>query len=103
MEVASERHTPSCADWRFVMAVARWVIAAAVLCASMVHAVPQTPKSGGVAHTIIQPEPPGLMLATLQNGPTLMVAGNIFEGLLRYNARLEPQPGLAESWQVSDD
>ncbi|MEK9971476.1 MAG: ABC transporter substrate-binding protein, partial [Ferrovibrio sp.] len=37
----------------------------------------QTPKSGGVANVIIQPEPPGLMLAMLQNGPVQMVAGNI--------------------------
>ena len=85
------------------MAATRWIVAAVVLCASIVHAVAQTPKLGGVVHTVIQPEPPGLMVAMLQNGPTLMVAGNIFEGLLRYNARLEPQPGLAESWQVSND
>ena len=56
-----------------------------------------------MANAIIQPEPPGLMLAMIQNGPTQMVAGNIYEGLLRYNAKLEPQPGLAESWKISDD
>src|SRR5258707_8662037 len=39
----------------------------------------------------------------IQNGPTQMVAGNIFEGLLRYSPKLEPLPGLAESWTVSDD
>ena len=33
-----------------------------------------------------------------QNGPTQMVAGNIYEGLLRYGPKLEPQPELAESW-----
>ena len=39
----------------------------------------------------------------VQNGPTQMVSGNIFEGLLRYSPKLEPLPGLAESWTVSDD
>src|SRR5262249_22566001 len=58
---------------------------------------------GGVANAIIQPEPPGLMLAMIQNGPTQMVAGNIYEGLLRYDAKLAPQPGLAETWKISDD
>ena len=52
---------------------------------------------------MIQPEPPGLMLALIQNGPTQMVTGNIFEGLLRYSPKLEPLPGLAESWNVSED
>lgn len=66
-------------------------------------AAAQTPKPGGVANVIIQPEPPGLMVAMVQNGPTQMVAGNIYEGLLRYNAKLEPQPGLAESWTVSGE
>ena len=30
-------------------------------------------------------------------------AGNIYEGLLRYSEKLEPQPGLAESWTISAD
>ena len=58
---------------------------------------------GGTINAVIQPEPPGLMLALVQNGPTQMVSGNIYEGLLRYNKKLEPQPGLAESWTVSPD
>jgi len=40
---------------------------------------------------VIQPEPPGLMLAMVSNGPTQMVSGNIFEGLLRYT----PETGAA--------
>src|SRR5258708_13640294 len=58
---------------------------------------------GGVINAVIQPEPPGLNLAMVQNGPTQMVAGNIFEGLLRYSPKLEPLPGLAESWTVGED
>ena len=60
-------------------------------------------KPGGVANAIIQPEPPGLMLGLVQNGPTQMVSGNIYEGLLRYDAKLNPLPSLAESWTISDD
>ena len=63
----------------------------------------QQPKPGGTINVVIQPEPPGLNLAMIQNGPTQMVSGNIFEGLLRYSLKLEPLPGLAESWTVSDD
>ena len=68
---------------------------------TVVHA--QEPKMGGVINAVIQPEPPGLMLAMIQNGPTQMVSGNIFEGLLRYSPKLEPLPGLAESWTISED
>src|SRR6059058_432249 len=68
---------------------------------SAVHA--QEPKTGGAINVVIQPEPPGLMMAMVQNGPVQMVSGNIFEGLLRYSPKLEPQPELAESWSVSED
>ncbi len=63
----------------------------------------ETPQAGGVANVAIQPEPPGLMLPLVQNAPTQRVAGNIFEGLLRYDTDLEPMPQLAESWEISDD
>ena len=43
------------------------------------------------------------MVGLVQNGPTQMVAGNIYEGLLRYSPKLDPLPGLAESWTVSED
>ena len=66
-------------------------------------ALAQEPKLGGTINAVIQPEPPGLMLALVQNGPTQMVSGNIYEGLLRYNKKLEPEPGLAERWTISPD
>ena len=43
------------------------------------------------------------MLGVTTNGPSLMVSGQIYEGLLRYDEKLQPQPSLAESWQISDD
>lgn len=81
----------------------RTLIGFVAACGIVFSAAAQTPKAGGVANVIIQPEPPGLMVAMVQNGPTQMVAGNIYEGLLRYNAKLEPQPGLAESWSVGGE
>ena len=66
-------------------------------------AMAEGPKAGGVVNAVIQPEPPSLMVGLVQNGPTQMVAGNIYEGLLRYSPKLEPLPGLAESWNISED
>ena len=81
----------------------RVLLGLAVVCGTSAAVLAQQPKEGGVVNAIIQPEPPGLILGLVQNGPTQMVAGNIYEGLLRYNAKLEPQPGLAESWTISED
>src|SRR6202158_3480828 len=78
------------------------VLGLVLICATGA-ALAQEPKLGGVINAVIQPEPPGLNLATIQNGPTQMVSGNIFEGLLRYSPKLEPLPGLADSWTVSED
>src|SRR5215218_1159741 len=61
------------------------------------------PKKGGTIQMIVTPEPPGLMLGLVQNGPSQMVAGNIYESLLRYDEKLNPQPSLAKSWEVSPD
>ncbi|MDE4276615.1 ABC transporter substrate-binding protein [Phaeobacter gallaeciensis] len=60
-------------------------------------------QEGGRLDIVVQPEPPGLMLGLVQNGPTQLVAGDIYEGLLRYDTDLQPMPGLAESWEISDD
>ncbi|MQQ09069.1 ABC transporter substrate-binding protein [Epibacterium sp. SM1979] len=60
-------------------------------------------ETGGRLDIVVQPEPPGLMLGLVQNGPTQLVAGDIYESLLRYNTDLEPQPSLAKSWTISDD
>ena len=75
----------------------------AMLCMLSTAAVAEGPKAGGVVNAVIQPEPPSLMVGLVQNGPTQMVAGNIYEGLLRYSPKLDPLPGLAESWTVSAD
>ncbi|WP_227270686.1 ABC transporter substrate-binding protein [Roseobacter weihaiensis] len=61
------------------------------------------PQAGGTLNVVIQPEPPGLMLGIVQNGPTQMVAGDIYESLLRYDSDLKPEGQLAESWEISED
>ncbi|MET3597929.1 ABC-type transport system substrate-binding protein [Mesorhizobium shonense] len=63
----------------------------------------QEPKKGGTVDVIVQPEPPMLMQGVNQNGPTNMVAGNIYESQLRYNEKLEPHRSLAKSWEISPD
>ena len=60
-------------------------------------------EAGGRLDIVVQPEPPSLMLGLVQNGPTQLVAGDIYEGLLQYNTDLDPQPLLAESWEISED
>jgi peptide/nickel transport system substrate-binding protein len=58
---------------------------------------------GGLLNSIVQPEPPTLILALNQQGPTQTVAGKIYMSLLTYGFDLTPMPGLADSWTVSDD
>ncbi|MBP2228425.1 peptide/nickel transport system substrate-binding protein [Azospirillum agricola] len=63
----------------------------------------ETPVKGGVLNSIVQPEPPTLMLGLNQQGPTQTVAGKIYQGLLTYDQKLNPLPSLAKSWTVSPD
>jgi peptide/nickel transport system substrate-binding protein len=58
---------------------------------------------GGTLNMIVQPEPPILVTALNQQGPTQYVAGKIYESLLTYGFDLKPQPSLAKSWEISDD
>ncbi len=71
--------------------------------AALMLAAPLTAQADGRIDIVVQPEPPSLMLGIVQNGPTQLVAGDIYESLLRYDTDLNPQPSLAESWEISDD
>lgn len=57
----------------------------------------------GTLIAIVHPEPPTLMLGLNQQGPTLYVAGKIYQSLLVFDAQLNPYPSLARSWEVSKD
>ncbi|MBE9606577.1 ABC transporter substrate-binding protein [Acetobacteraceae bacterium H6797] len=62
-----------------------------------------TPRRGGTLTTIVNPEPPILHIGINNQAPTLIVGGKIFQGLLRYDDKLNPMPELAKSWTVSPD
>ncbi len=63
----------------------------------------EIPKRGGTLSVILQPEPVTLTPAANTAQPTQVVAGNIFDGLVFYDANLVPQPSLAERWEVAPD
>jgi hypothetical protein len=52
------------------------IVLALVLTCGASFALAQQPKMGGVANAVIQPEPPGLMLAMIQNGLDRQVSAN---------------------------
>lgn len=58
---------------------------------------------GGTLNVILNPEPPVLMLGLNQQTPTQIVGGKIYESLLTYDFKLNPQASLAKSWTVSPD
>src|SRR5690554_3508127 len=61
------------------------------------------PKAGGSLVITTTPEP-SLITNALSSAPTTNeLATKMFDGLLEYDMDLQPQPSLAESWEVSDD
>jgi peptide/nickel transport system substrate-binding protein len=61
------------------------------------------PRRGGTLTSILQPEPPVLQIGVNNQGPTLIAAPKMFQGLLKFTQTLEPRPELAKSWEVSGD
>jgi peptide/nickel transport system substrate-binding protein len=61
------------------------------------------PKKGGVLNALLTPEPPVLVMGVNNQGPTLIAASKVFQGLLKYSPTLEPLPELAKSWEISED
>lgn len=60
-------------------------------------------QRGGTLNMIVNPEPPTLMLGLNQLSGVQMIGGKIYQGLLTYDSNLNPQPGLAKAWTVSED
>ncbi len=89
------------------MARAAWlVVAIAALCA----AAGCGPKGGAggagggnVLRYAMQTAPTRLDPAEVQDGDTIDLLFQIFEGLVQWNDKSEIVPNLAESWKVSDD
>jgi peptide/nickel transport system substrate-binding protein len=61
------------------------------------------PARGGQLIIGQSPEPTLLTSAITVAGPTQVVSGKIFDGLLSYDNNLNPRPQLAQSWTVSPD
>ena len=65
-----------------------------------VAALAQSAKTLNVA---LFPEPNSLLAGAGSTGPSQMVIGNIYDGLLRFDDKLQPMPNLATEWTVSKD
>ncbi len=71
--------------------------------ATQAQTAPGQPVRGGTLHALVQPEPT-VLTSTVNNGyPNGVVSANVYDGLLTYDKALNPQPGLAERWEVSRD
>ena len=88
---------------RGVLISAQGLLAAGVVAASLTPLAGVAQEPGGTLNAIINPEPPILVLGLNQQAPTQVVAGKIYQGLLRYDFDLNPLPSLAKSWDVSED
>jgi len=60
-------------------------------------------QRGGTLNSVVNPEPPNLILGINPLLPTQLVAGKIYQGLLRYSFDLKPLPSLARAWTISPD
>lgn len=81
----------------------RALLAGSTAVALVPSAFAQAPKKGGTLNTILTPEPPVLVLGVNNQGPTIIAASKIFQGLLLFSPKLDPLPCLAKSWELSDD
>ena len=99
---------------RFAAAVARAIllVAAVSISAATVAAAPAPAKevgdgaasAGGILTLGLQLEPPVLdPTASPAASITEVTAGNLFEGLVRFDSRGEAVPCLAERWDISED
>ena len=61
------------------------------------------PKPGGTFIIGIEGEPATATGHLATDTAALMVASNIFSGLISIDFNFEPQPDLAESWEISED
>lgn len=62
-----------------------------------------TPTTGGVLRVGVQGDPTELDPALSNLAATELVVDLVYEGLVHEGPDLVPRPGLAESWEVSDD
>ena len=85
---------------RMFKTLATSVVAAALLATS---AVAQEPKQGGTLTMALQQNPRHLNPAVQSGTATGQPGTQLFASLLRYDEGWDPQPYLAETWEVSED
>ena len=76
---------------------------AALLALGLAVGQPAAAKEGGTMVMLVQPEPPSLASYLSTSGPIGMVTSKVYDGLLEYDLELQPQPSLAESWEIAPD
>ncbi len=79
----------------------RQLLAAGTLAAGI--PLPLWAQGARALNIAIHPEPPTLLAAFGGVAPAQLVNGNIYESLLRFDEKLQPQPNLATEWTVSKD
>lgn len=88
----------------FVKLLIRSLLAATAMAAlASTSAVAQEPKSGGTLTMALQQTPRHLNPAVQSGTATGQPGTQLFASLLRYDEGWEPQPYLAQSWDISDD
>ncbi|MBS0529003.1 MAG: ABC transporter substrate-binding protein, partial [Proteobacteria bacterium] len=60
-------------------------------------------QRGGTLNSALWPEPPAILIGLSLTSPTLLPGSKMQEGLVTFDFKLNPQPVLAESWEVSAD
>lgn len=81
----------------------RLALAAVLLVGAAGRSAAETPTRGGTLNVIVHPEPVLLMLGLNQQTGAQLVAGKIYQSLLRFDEKLRPMPSLAKSWTISRD
>ncbi len=85
------------------MTFSRLVLSVVLSLMSITSALAQAPKSGGTL-TIELSQAPRHLNAAVQSGvATMRPAAQLFASPLRYNDKWEPQPYLAEKWELAPD
>ncbi|MBL1376317.1 ABC transporter substrate-binding protein [Zobellella iuensis] len=56
-----------------------------------------------ILNLVINPEPPTLVSFANTSGTSVVTSSKVLEGLLHYDAALQPRPQLATSWTISED
>lgn len=83
----------------------RWLVIG-FLCGMTVFGISHSvlaQKSGGTLVILVKPEPPTLASYVSTSGPVGQVSTKVYEGLLEYDFDHNPLPGLAKSWEISED